>query len=50
MGIPSGTDQRPATLDKPAPASGVQAWVCRGVSCLPPIDNFPEVERALTAG
>jgi hypothetical protein len=50
MGIPSGTDQLPATLDRPAPASGVQAWVCRGVSCLPPIDNFPDVERALTAG
>jgi hypothetical protein len=47
IGIHSGAGALPATLDKPAPASGVQAWVCRGVSCLPPIGDFAELERSL---
>ncbi len=47
IGIHSGAGALPATLDKPAPASGVQAWVCRGVSCLPPIGEFAELERSL---
>jgi len=34
-------------LDKAAPAGGVQAWVCRGTSCLPPIANLGELEQTL---
>jgi hypothetical protein len=39
----------PAVLDKPAAADGaaVNAWVCRGVSCLPPIGDAVELERVL---
>ena len=47
IGIGSGADTLPAALDKPWPASGVQAWVCRGVSCLPPIGELAELERSL---
>ena len=39
-----------AVLDKPAPAGGVNAWVCRGVTCLPPISDLAELERVLSAG
>ena len=34
-------------LGKPAPATGVNAWVCRGVSCLPAITDATELERVL---
>ena len=39
----------PAVLDKPAAADGaaVNAWVCRGVRCLPPIADAVELERVL---
>jgi len=41
----------PATLDKPAPAHGVNAWVCRGVECLPAITDFGRLLSVLkTAG
>jgi uncharacterized protein YyaL (SSP411 family) len=39
--------QLPAVLDKAAPAAGVQAWVCRGTSCLPPIASPAELEQVL---
>ncbi|MBM3356561.1 MAG: thioredoxin domain-containing protein [Betaproteobacteria bacterium] len=45
-----GTGDLPAALDKPAPADGVNAWVCRGVTCLPPITSLPELERVLAGG
>jgi uncharacterized protein YyaL (SSP411 family) len=48
IGLRSGAGALPPALDKPLPASGVQAWVCRGVSCLPPASEFAELERALT--
>jgi len=47
IGIHSRTNTLPAALDKPAPATGVQAWVCRGVSCLPPISEFANLESTL---
>jgi uncharacterized protein YyaL (SSP411 family) len=37
-------------LDKAVPASGVNAWVCRGVTCLPPISDLADLERTLSAG
>ena len=39
----------PAALDKPAPAQGVNAWVCQGVSCLPPLSDLGTIERLLLA-
>ena len=47
IGIPAGTAALPAPLDKPAPVARIEAWVCRGVSCLPPISDFAELERSL---
>jgi hypothetical protein len=38
----------PAGLDKPV-LPGVNAWVCRGVECLPPIDRLPGLLEALGA-
>jgi uncharacterized protein YyaL (SSP411 family) len=51
IGIGPGTTNLPAVLDKPAPAAaGVNAWVCRGASCLPAIGDLAELERTLSAG
>jgi len=52
LAIPSAVRDLPATLAKPVPATGsgqglVNAWVCRGVNCLPPIGDRGELERAL---
>jgi uncharacterized protein YyaL (SSP411 family) len=46
VALPAGLAGLPATLDKPALAA-VNAWVCRGVSCLPPIAELEQLERAL---
>ncbi len=35
--IPPSAANLPAALDKPAIPGAVNAWVCRGVICLPPI-------------
>ena len=38
----------PAALRKGAPpASGAAAWVCRGMTCLPPITDEAEMLRAI---
>jgi uncharacterized protein YyaL (SSP411 family) len=48
IGIPGDVAGLPAVLDKPAAdGDGVNAWVCRGVSCLPPIADAAALERAL---
>ena len=47
LAVPTGLAGLPAVLDKAAPASGVQAWVCRGTNCLPPIAELAELERAI---
>ena len=44
---PAGQTHLPAVLDKGAPADGVQAWVCRGTSCLPPVASPAELEQTL---
>ena len=46
--IPTGTAGLPAVLDKPA-GDAVNAWVCRGVSCLPPIAGCAALLAVLTA-
>jgi hypothetical protein len=52
--VDSSADGLPPVLDRrlggTARASGVNAWVCRGVSCLPPIGELPVLLRELGAG
>jgi hypothetical protein len=47
LALPAGLAGLPPVLDKAASATGVNAWVCRGVSCLPAISNLVELERVL---
>jgi len=47
VGVSSDAGGLPAVLDKPVPGAGVEAWVCRGTSCLPPISDLAELERSL---
>jgi uncharacterized protein YyaL (SSP411 family) len=47
VGIPAGIQALPAALDKPVAGAPVNAWVCRGVTCLPPIADLGELERVL---
>jgi uncharacterized protein YyaL (SSP411 family) len=46
LAIPAGTPGLPAALDKPA-GDAVNAWVCRGVTCLPPVATLAELDSAL---
>ncbi len=50
IAIPAGRAGLPPVLDKAAPAGGVNAWICRGVTCLPPVADLGELERVLSAG
>jgi uncharacterized protein YyaL (SSP411 family) len=48
IALPGDAGNLPPALAKPAPAeTGVNAWVCRGVSCLPAIGDLAELERVL---
>jgi len=50
VGVPSGARDLPAVLDKPAAdEDAVNAWVCRGVSCLPAVTRLAEIEPLLAA-
>ncbi|HJW27193.1 MAG TPA: thioredoxin domain-containing protein [Rhodocyclaceae bacterium] len=40
--LPGAMSDLPPTLDKPR-AERVNAWVCEGVNCLPPIDDLDEL-------
>ncbi len=44
--IPPGTPGLPAVLDKPA-GPAVNAWVCEGVTCLPPVGSADELRHTL---
>lgn len=44
--IPNNVTDLPDILAKPA-NTHVNAWVCQGVSCLPPIDNLAQLEAVL---
>ena len=46
--LPDRTEPLPAAMDKP-PGAAVNAWVCRGVVCLPPMDRIAEVLREIGA-
>jgi uncharacterized protein YyaL (SSP411 family) len=47
LGIPSGMQDLPAPLDKPARPGPVNAWLCRGVTCLEPIGDLVHLKKAL---
>ena len=47
LGIPAGVAGLPPVLDKPA-SQGVQAWLCRGATCLPPLDSVEALRKACT--
>jgi uncharacterized protein YyaL (SSP411 family) len=40
VGVPSNEKNLPAVLDKPAVADAVNAYVCRGVTCLEPVSDL----------
>jgi uncharacterized protein YyaL (SSP411 family) len=46
LAVPSTVQNLPAALDKPS-GPRVSAWVCRGVTCLPPVAHLAELERVL---
>jgi uncharacterized protein YyaL (SSP411 family) len=47
LGIPDGLSGLPAPLDKPARPGPVNAWLCRGVTCLEPMGDLVHLKKAL---
>jgi uncharacterized protein YyaL (SSP411 family) len=47
LAIPDGAKPLPAPLDKPARAEPVNGWLCRGVTCLPPIADLVNLKNTL---
>jgi hypothetical protein len=51
LGVPSGLVGLPELLDKKIAANsrseGVNGWLCRGVTCLPPIGDLVHLKKAL---
>jgi uncharacterized protein len=47
LAIPDDTKGLPAPLDKPARAEAVNGWLCRGVTCLPPIADLVNLKNTL---
>ncbi|HEX7250982.1 MAG TPA: thioredoxin domain-containing protein [Burkholderiales bacterium] len=45
LAVPEGLRDLPPVLDKPASVA-VNAWLCRGVTCLPPIDSVDALKKA----
>ncbi|MDD5176634.1 MAG: thioredoxin domain-containing protein [Sterolibacterium sp.] len=48
LALPNAITGLPAALDKPM-CDQVNAWVCRDVTCLAPVANWPELKRILLA-
>jgi uncharacterized protein YyaL (SSP411 family) len=48
LAIPAAVPGLPAALERPA-TSEVNAWVCRGVTCLPPITDRDQLFSLLSA-
>ena len=46
VGLPNGTAPLPEALAKPE-GERVAAWVCHGMTCLPAIDDYGELQRLL---
>jgi hypothetical protein len=49
LAIPEGIAGLPPMLDKPAPPGEVNAFVCRGVTCSPPVAMLAELESLLAS-
>jgi uncharacterized protein YyaL (SSP411 family) len=49
VAVPPDATGLPAVLAKPLPQAphAVSAWICEGVTCLPPVFGLAELERAL---
>ncbi len=47
LAIPDGTAGLPPLLDKPARPGPVNGWLCRGVTCLPPMGDLVELSNSL---
>jgi uncharacterized protein YyaL (SSP411 family) len=47
LAIADGAPGLPALLDKPRRAQPVNAWLCRGVSCLEPISDLVHLKKVL---
>ncbi len=47
VALPANSTGLPPALDKPAPATGVNAWVCQGVSCLPAVSELGKIAQLL---
>jgi uncharacterized protein YyaL (SSP411 family) len=47
VAVPGDVPNLPPTLAKPVAAGSVNAWVCQGVSCLPPLSDLGTIERLL---
>jgi uncharacterized protein YyaL (SSP411 family) len=47
IALPNDLDALPAALAKPAATRGVNAWLCQGVSCLPPVSDLGTIGRLL---
>jgi len=47
VAIPDGMAGLPSLLDKPARPEPVNGWLCRGVTCLAPIDDLVNLKNAL---
>ena len=51
LAIPAGTAGLPGPLDKPpaqnSAVPGVNGWLCRGVTCLPPMGDLVNLKKAL---
>lgn len=46
LALPNAIAGLPAALDKPR-SDAVNAWICSGVTCLAPVENWPAMERIL---
>jgi uncharacterized protein len=45
IAIGSDATALPSPLDKPAPQGTVTGWLCRGATCLPPIDDLAQLKQ-----
>jgi uncharacterized protein YyaL (SSP411 family) len=49
LAVPEGLRDLPPVLDKPGSVA-VNAWLCRGVTCLPPVDSVDALKKACKDG
>ena len=51
LAVPAGAGPLPAMLDKggaePSPGGMVRAWLCQGMVCFPPTEDFDKLAAAL---